>query len=238
LFHELDAARMQLALSERLRAIGEVATFIAHEVKNPLGSIQILVGALQERWAEPELRAKVFEVVPREVDRLNRAVSQILDYARPTPLIKVPVSLVSLAESALEALGPQIERQQVRVHTDFGLDVPVVLADGERVREVLVNLVKNSLEAMGEAPRKELRVTVRRQDEAHVEIALEDSGAGIPDDELPHVFEPFRTSKKTGTGVGLALCQKVVREHGGQITAENIPHGGARFRLSLPVSGA
>jgi two-component system sensor histidine kinase HydH len=238
LFHELDAARAELALSERLRAIGEVATFIAHEVKNPLGSIQILVGALQERWAEPELRAKVFEVVPREVERLNRAVSQILDYARPTPLIKVPVSLVSLAQSALEALGPQIERQQVSVHTDFGRDVPAVLADGERLREVLLNLVKNSLEAMGEAPLKELRVSVRRQGEAHVEIALEDSGAGIPDDELPHVFEPFRTSKTTGTGVGLALCQKVVREHGGQITAENIPHGGARFRLSLPVSGA
>jgi len=238
LFHELDEARAKLALSERLRAIGEVATFIAHEVKNPLGSIQILVGALQERWAEPELRAKVFEVVPREVERLNRAVTQILDYARPTPLIKVPVSLASLAQSALQALGPQLEKQQVSVRTDFERDVPAVLGDGERLREVLVNLVKNGLEAMAETPLKELRVSVCRRDEAHVEVALEDSGVGIPEEELPHIFEPFRTLKKAGTGVGLALCQKVVREHGGQIVAENLSRGGARFRLSLPVSGA
>jgi signal transduction histidine kinase len=238
LFRELDTARAELALSERLRAIGEVATFIAHEVKNPLGSIQILLGALKERWAEPELRAKVFDVVPREVDRLNRAVTQILDYARPTPLTKVPVSLISLAQSALETLGPQIERQQVTVRTDFGHDVPVVLADGERLREVLMNLAKNSMEAMAKAPDKELRVSVRRRDEAHVEVVFEDSGSGVPDDELPRIFEPFRTLKPTGTGVGLALCQKVVREHGGQIVAENLPRGGARFCLSLPISGA
>jgi len=237
LFHELDEARAELALAERLRAIGEVATFIAHEVKNPLGSIQILLGALQDRWAEPELRAKVLEIVPREVERLNRAVTQILDYARPTPLIKVPVSLAKLAQSALEALGPEIERQQVSVHTDFGRDIPAVLADGERLREVLVNMLKNSIEAMADLPRKDLRLSISRQDEGHVEIVVEDSGAGIPDGELPYVFEPFRTQKKAGTGVGLALCQKVVREHGGQVTAENLPHGGARFRLSLPLSG-
>ena len=238
LFRDLDEARSELALAERLRAIGEVATFIAHEVKNPLGSIQILVGALQERWTEPELRAKVFEIVPREVERLNRAVSQILDYARPTPLIKVPLSLAKLVQSALATLSPQIEEQRVSVRTEFGRDVPAVLADGERLREVLVNVLKNSLEAMAEGSRKDLRISVSRRDEAHVEIVLEDSGKGIPVDELPRIFEPFRTQKRTGTGVGLALCQKVVREHGGQIAAENVPQGGARFRLTLPTSGA
>lgn len=238
LFRELNAARAELALSERLRTIGEVATFVAHEVKNPLGSIQILLGALQERWDEPELRATVFEVVPREVERLNRAVSQILDYARPTPLIKVPVELAALVRSSLKALEPQIGQAGVTISTDFERDIPAILADGERLREVFLNLTKNSLEAMADAPRKELRVSVRRQGVAREEVTFEDTGSGIPEDEIDSIFEAFRTHKKAGTGVGLALCQKVVREHGGHIAVENTRAGGARFRLSFPISGA
>jgi signal transduction histidine kinase len=238
LFADLNQARAELALAERLRAIGEVATFIAHEVKNPLGSIQIMLGHLQERWQEPDVRAKVFDMIPREVQRLNKAVTEMLDYARQTPLLKVPVSLTKLAQSAIAALEPQCERQQVTIVTDFGADVPVVFADGERVREVLLNVLKNGMEAMADAPSKELRVAVSRKDEAHVEVAIEDSGTGIPEAELPRIFEAFRTQKRIGSGIGLALCQKVVREHGGQMTAENIPDGGARFRIVLPLSGA
>lgn len=237
LFQELNAARAELALSERLKAIGEVATFVAHEVKNPLGSIQILVDALRERWPDPQFRAKVFDVVPTEVKRLNRAISRILDYARPTPLIKVPVSLISLVQSALKSLAPQIEPKQVTVTTDFEHDIPAVLADGERLREVFVNLIKNSLESMAGKTTRELRISVRRHDQAHEEVVIEDSGVGIPQHEIEQIFKPFRTSKESGAGVGLALCQKIIREHGGRIAAENTLTGGARLRLILPVSG-
>ena len=238
LFNDLNEARAELALAERLRAIGEVAAFIAHEVKNPLGSIQIMLGALQDRWQEPDLRAKVFEMVPREIHRLNGAVSQILEYARQTPLLKVPLKVCKLVQAALDTLAPEVREQAVEVRTDFAEDVPTVFADGERIREVLVNLLKNALEAMAAAPRRELRLAVRRRGAGHVEVIVEDTGQGIPEADLERIFEPFRTGKQIGSGVGLALCQKVVREHGGRITAENVPDGGARFRVSLPLSGA
>jgi hypothetical protein len=238
LFDELNTARTDLALSERLKAIGQVAAFVAHEIKNPLGSIRIWSDALGEKWMEPEFRARFLEVVPREVARLDKAVQQILDYARPTPLIKVRVDLVKLVESILRLYDPQIREKQIQVRRDFQPGVPSVLADGERIREALVNLLRNSLEAMARRPIKELKVTVAPFSQTQVAVTIEDTGAGIPGTEIKRIFEPFRTFKESGSGIGLALCQKVVREHGGQITAENIPSGGARFRLSLPITGA
>ena len=238
LFHELDATRSELAQSERLRTIGEVATFVAHQVKNPLGSIKILLDSLRERWEDTELRDKVLDIVPREVSGLNKAVEQMLNYARPTPLVKVPVSLVKLLQSALQTLAPEIGELRIEVATQFAPDMPDVLADGERVREVFINLVRNSLEAMSQQPSRSLRLSAHRLDETQEEVIVEDTGAGIPEAQLAEIFEPFRTNKESGSGIGLALCQKVIREHGGHISAENVPTGGARFRVTFPIRGA
>jgi signal transduction histidine kinase len=238
LFDELNSARTELALAERLKAIGQVAGFVAHEIKNPLGSIRIWSDALEEKWMEPEFRARFLEVVPREVARLDKAVQQILDYARPTPLIKVRVDLVKLVESILRLYDPQIREKQIQVQRDFQAGVPGVLVDGERIREALVNLLRNSLDAMARRPTKQLKITVASLSQTQVCVTIEDTGAGIPETEIKRIFEPFRTFKESGSGIGLALCQKVVREHGGHITAENIPSGGARFRVSLPITGA
>ncbi len=238
LFDELNEARTELALSERLRAIGQVAAFVAHEIKNPLGSIRILSDALEEKWMEPEFRARFLDVVPREVVRLDKAVQQILDYARPTPLIKVRLDLVKLVESILRFYDPQIREERIQARREFQPGVPGVLADGERIREVLVNLLRNSFDAMARRPTKELKVTVASLSQTQVGVTIEDTGAGIPETEIKRIFEPFRSLKEAGSGIGLALCQKVLREHGGHITAENIPSGGARFRVSLPIAGA
>ena len=238
LFHELDATRKELALAERLKTIGEIAAFVVHEVKNHLAPINFFVKTLRERWAEPDVRAKAFAVIPEAVSRLNRAVSQILEYARPTPLIKVPLDLARLVQAATRALGPELESEQVEVTTDFEPGLPAVLADGERLREVFVNLIKNAMEAMAESQHKELRISVRRPDETREEAVFEDTGTGIPEADIEGVFEPFRSHKQSGTGMGLAFCQKIVREHGGDIEAENVPGGGARFRLRLPVTGS
>ena len=238
LFGDLSAARAELALSERLKAIGELAAFVAHQIKNPLCSIGILAEALQERWQDPGFRDQLSETVPREVARLREMVDDILQYARPTPLIKVPLDLSELVVSALRSLLPEVQRLGVTVSEQYGRELPTVLVDGQKLREAFVNLIKNALEAMGGQSTRELRLSVRRTARGHQEVVIEDTGLGIPPAELDAVFEPFRSSKKSGTGLGLALCQKVVREHGGHIVAENVESGGARFRISLPVRGA
>lgn len=238
LFHELSTAREELALSERLRTLGQVATFIAHEIKNPLASIRILIDNLCEKWDDPHHRDRALKIVPQEVARLNKAVGHILDYARPTPLIKVPLSLAALLESACRLLEPQIEQEEVTVSKYCEPELPDVFGDGERLREVFVNLIRNSLQAVAGRDQRAMNLSLRRPDETHEQVIIEDTGPGLPEGDIEAIFEPFKSTKKLGSGLGLALCQKVVREHGGHIVAENIPEGGARFTVSLPIKGA
>ena len=238
LFQDLNAARAELAQAERLKAVGQVASYVVHEIKNPLASIRLMVDALRMRHAEGAVRDRFFQIVPHELDRLNHSIRDILDYTRPTAMSRAPVRLAALVQSAVATLAPEMEKAGVRVICQLDEDLPAVLADGERLKGVFVNLLKNALEAVQDGGRKEIRCTVSRQDEQRVQLSVEDGGPGIPEPELPFLFEPFRTTKKLGAGLGLAFCQKIVREHGGGIVAENLPGGGARFRVILPVSGS
>jgi signal transduction histidine kinase len=237
LFQDLSETRAELAVGERMKTIGQVAAFVAHKVKNPLSSIRLLADMMEDKWDDPGFKARILQALPEDVSRLDAAINEILDYSRPTPMIKVSLRVQNLLESALRSLGPELESRGIRVEMDIDPSLPAVLADGERLREVFVNLLKNAGEAV--ADREEQRVTVRawRTAEGGEEIVVEDSGPGIPEENLETIFEPFRTSKTTGSGLGLALCQKVVREHGGKIRAENAPEGGARFRVTLPIGG-
>jgi two-component system sensor kinase FixL len=140
-------------------------------------------------------------------------------------------------ESALRAMEGEAADLEVNITLAADPDLPHVLADGERMREAFVNLIKNALEAVAGQPTRELRISIQRSEEAHVEVIVEDSGCGIPDGESDRIFEPFVSSKEAGTGIGLALCRKLIREHGGDISAGRSPLGGARFRMVFPVSG-
>jgi signal transduction histidine kinase len=234
---DLRAAREELAQGERLKAIGQVATFVAHEIKNPLASISILVRESEDRWDDPRFRAMLLGVVPEEVNRLSQQVDRILEYARPTPLTKVPVSVSELIESALTTLAAEIDESGVRVERSLDAETPRVLADGERLRQVFINLIRNGLDALAERNDGQIFVSVGRADDSLVEAMVEDNGPGFSGEVVGRAFEPFFTSKETGAGIGLALCRKLVREHGGEIRAGNRPSGGARLRILLPIEG-
>jgi len=178
LFAELGTTRAQLAQAERLKALGEVAAIVVHEIRNPLGSIQIMAGALCERWDDERLREKFLKIVPAELERLNRGVQQILDYARPTPLAKVPVELAPILDSALSGLQAELQHREVRIHRQYAGIVPAVLADGERLRGVFINLIRNAMEAMADAPQRELRVELARESDNLVSVVFEDAGSG------------------------------------------------------------
>jgi signal transduction histidine kinase len=238
LFRELEEARAELAQSERLKTVGQMATFIVHEVKKSLSSIKILTEALEERWEEESLRNKVLEVVPREVSRLNESVHQLLDYARPTSLNRCAVQMQELVDSSLRTLEAEFREKDIEVVREFEDELPAVLGDGERLREVFINLLRNAIEALEGQDRPCIRVSVLRAGQNRVAITVEDNGPGITEDLIDTIFEPFNTSKDSGTGLGLAFCEKLIREHGGTITAENRAGGGARFRVRLPVQGS
>jgi signal transduction histidine kinase len=237
LFRKLTATRADLAQAERFKALGEVAAFVAHEIKNPLTSMRLMLDVLRERWQEDAVRGRVFSTVLEDLGRLQGAAERIVSYARPTRLERQPAQVQEVLDAACDTLRGQVDGAGVTIRRRYRGGMPAVLVDKTQLREVFVNLLKNATEAMANAEERLIELTIHRSDPGAVEVAVEDTGPGIAEAVLPCLFEPFRTGKPGGTGLGLAYCRKVIREHGGDILAENRERGGARFRVRLPVRG-
>jgi PAS domain S-box-containing protein len=237
----------QLRRSDRLAALGTLAAGLAHEIKNPLTSILTFSRHLSRRFGDERFRHRFQNVVPRELERINGIVESLLRLAQPTRLTPAPVDVVELLEHAVELYGNQIEARQVTVMRDYAPGLPTVQADRDHLYQAMVNLVANALEAMGEGGTLTLRVApdddgadplstaARPWRGRRVRIEIEDTGVGIPGDQVASVFNPFFTTKPSGTGLGLALVHKVIEDHGGTVTFRSSPRGGTVFAVDLPA---
>ena len=238
--HQLED---RLRRSDRLAAIGELAAGLAHEIKNPLTSLLTFSRHLSRRFEDPDFRTKFLSVVPRELERINTIVERLLELARPARLTFKPLRLPALLERVLELYGDRLEAQSVRIVRDWRRDVPVVWVDQEALYRALVNLVANALDAMPRGGTLTLRVVWSdaetlvgaRVGTRRVAVEVEDSGTGIEPADLDRVFNPFFSTKEGGTGLGLALTQKIVEDHGGSIDVRSAPGAGALFRIVLPL---
>lgn len=213
----------------RLAALGAMAAGLAHEIRNPLAGIK---GAAQFLQGEelPELSMDMLQVVVDETDRLNTVVSQFLDYARPARLHLEEVDLGELVGQAVALVraGGLPDGVEVDVETE-----PLtILADRGRISQVLLNLLRNGLQAMPAGG--ELRVRVARVGE-QVELAVADTGVGIAPEDREQLFTPFFTTKRDGTGLGLAICRRLVRAHGGEIEVRSAVARGSDFVVRLPL---
>lgn len=218
-----------LAQRNELARLGEVGAVLAHEVRNPLAGIKGYGQLLEERL--PEGRERSFAtLIVSEADRLETLADDILRYTRPASAKAEACRLQEAVGPVLELLAPQLLQAGVTVRCEITDDL-TVLCFGEGLRRVLLNLLTNALQAspVGGA----ITVCARRVD-GWIETSVADQGAGIPPEMRPVLFEPFRTSKARGAGLGLAVCGKIVEECGGSLTAEDAPGGGALFRLRLP----
>jgi two-component system sensor histidine kinase HydH len=209
--------------AQRLAALGQMSAVLAHELRNPLASLkghaQLLERALPEGEA-PRLKA---ERVVGEAVRLERLIDDLLAFVRSGQLARAPTELGALVRGVVDERGAG--RATLRADAELTLAV-----DRERLRQVLVNLVDNAMQS-GEGA---IEISLRR-DGSQVELAVRDHGRGIAAADLPHLFEPFYTTRTQGTGLGLAIARQIVELHGGTIVAETPPDGGARFVVRLPV---
>ncbi len=228
----LQQAQEKLLRQERLAALGELSAVVAHEVRNPLGVIFNSLGSLR-RLVKPEGDAlTLFDIVGEEADRLNRIVGDLLDFARPAPPQLRPERLDRLAS---EAVAAALAQQPTSVEVTWELDaaLPLVILDGRQARQALVNVAVNAVQAMPRGGR--LTVRARLEGTAAV-VELEDTGAGIPDDLRERIYEPFFTTKATGSGLGLAVVKRIMDAHGGVIGVRSRPGQGTVFSLRFPVS--
>lgn len=229
------AVERTLAHAEKLAAVGETAARIAHEIRNPVTAARSLAQQLARDAVAADREAA--SVILEELDRVERQVASLLRFSRREDFRFEPVDLGTLARATLEPLRARLEAAHVRVELDAPEGI-VARADGEKMRQVIVNLVENALDALRDtsAPRR-IVVTVS-SDDGVARLRVGDSGPGVTADVLPRLFEPFFSLKPSGTGLGLAIAKRTVDAHGGRITAASAPGTGLRIDIEMPLARA
>ena len=232
----IEEREQELVRSERLVTVGKMAAIITHEVRNPLSSIGLNAELLQEELAASGSHEAVAmcATIVKEVDRLTAITEEYLRFARmPRPRLERE-QLNSIVAELLEFQRETLTSRGVTVETRLDEGLPPVAADEAQLRQALLNLVRNAADAMSAGGA--LTVSTRRSADGAVEVSVKDTGGGIAAENLGRIFEPFFSTKKNGTGLGLALTQQIVTEHGGRIEVDSTPGRGTTFTLRLPVA--
>jgi signal transduction histidine kinase len=222
--------------------VGTLASGLAHEIRNPLNAMNINLQLAEEELAELDGRAgenvqsvrQLLGRVAGEISQLNDTLSRFLEFALPTRESVTRFSLLELVNDLVEAHRRELESVGIACIVDAPSPSEMVVeADKRLIYQVLRNIFLNAIETTRHSVRKSIEIILTSENNAVV-IKVRDTGPGIPPEHLPHIFEAFYTTRKGGTGLGLAIARKIVEEHGGEITAENLPNGGACFTIKLP----
>jgi len=225
---------------ERLAALGGMAAVLAHEIRNPLGAIKGLAQFLGEKQAADPSQMEMTQTIAQEATRLERLVNDLLSYARPRPPDRQPTAVPGVLGEVVRLVLPAAEAGGVVCRLDVPAEVPPIAADPEQLKQLFGNLALNALQAIPKGGK--LTFVVRSPDgkggpRRAVEVAVDDTGAGIPAADLPRVFEPFYTTRTKGTGLGLAICKQIVEAHGGAIRVARTGPEGTTILVTLPVEG-
>lgn len=219
------------AKAEQMEVIAQLATGVAHELRNPLTAIKMLVQSHREARQDDKLMNQDLKVIEDEIRRMERAIQTFLDFGRPRRPDFAEVDLRKLIQRTIALVEPQAAEKEVNLHfTPSAIAVPVQ-ADWEQIQQLLLNLTINALEASDE--KGQIRFEIQPAPD-HVRVTIEDDGPGISAGVGSRLFEPFVSDKKLGVGLGLVISKRIAEEHSGQLTGENVDSGGAQFTLTLP----
>ena len=231
----------QLVRSEKLAAAGALAAGVAHEVNNPLASISALIQILQSRPLDGANEAESREMLrlaSTQIDRISQVLRDMMDFARQRAPERAPLDVARVVESSLRLAGFDKAFKRLRVSTQFDGGVPEVLGDADQLQQVFLNLLLNARDAMPEGGDLFINLFFDAQDGAVV-VEFADTGCGIDPESLPHIFDPFYTTKRSGAGLGLAVCYAIVTAHGGEIkVGPRADAAGTAARVRLPAGGA
>lgn len=234
---------MDLAHASRLTIVGELTASITHEISQPLGAIlsnaetaEILLESKQPHLEEV---LRILADIRKDDLRVSEVIRHMRELLRKRELELKPIDLNAAASDVLQFVVGETHRQGVKIEKQFADNLPIVRGDVIHLQQVLLNLILNGMEAMSESSESNRRLTMRTayDGKANVEVAVEDSGPGIPSERLPRLFDSFFTTKTHGMGLGLSIVRSIVEAHDGRIWAENNSSGGACFRFTLPVNG-
>jgi len=247
---KLQESQRRATRAEQLAAMGQLAAGLAHELRNPLTSMKILVQSAAEEGESAALRGRHLAVLEEEISRLDRSIQTFLDYARPPRPERRMFLLGDVLKQTVELVSRRAAQLGVQIDCQLSQDVVEVEADPGQIRQVLLNMLLNALEASRDGGKVLVRTNLELAADARgcqtdvnsaarwITIEIADTGSGLSPDVGDRIFEPFISTKDGGTGLGLAICKRIVEDHGGRIVATNRAEGGAVFKVRLPADQA
>ncbi|HID63823.1 MAG TPA: GAF domain-containing protein [Anaerolineae bacterium] len=243
---ELARSQAQLIQSEKLAATGKLAASIAHELNNPLQAVQSCVYLVADQIDPDDPGRRYLDIAREELDRMARIVGRMVDFYRPSGEGRVPADVNSLLGNVVALVRKRLQQGGIEVDLELAPDLPLIVATGDHLKQVFLNIIINALEAMPQGGRLEIatrHVSERGHrkkasaDAGFVEIEFADTGVGIPAEHINNIFDPFFTTKSKGMGLGLSVSYGIVERHGGQIQVKSKVGEGTTFTVRLPVEG-
>jgi two-component system sensor histidine kinase HydH len=230
---ELRQLEIKVRQREKLAAIGDLAAGIAHEVRNPLSSIKGYATYFGSFFEEGSDNRKAAGIMAEEVDRVNRVISELLEFARPSDLKFIKTNIRKLIEHTLSIVTHEANFAGVTIIKQFDHGLPELMIDPDRITQVILNILINAIQAMEHGGKL---TVITRHEKDMVVIHISDTGKGISALEQTNMFNPYFTTKKTGTGLGLAIVHKIVEDHGGSVQVRSMPGIGTRISIVLPLN--
>ncbi|MFA4917318.1 MAG: ATP-binding protein, partial [Syntrophales bacterium] len=227
--------RDQLRKAEQLAALGTLASGVAHEVRNPLGSLRGLTELISEDLSPDDPKRLYTENMLKEIDRLNHLVEDILNFAQNPMSSLEPTDISQILSHCISLARYNFPDKNITVKEIHQPGLPLIQADQERLIQVFLNIMGNAFEASPDKGRIEVESKESRE-RGNLIVTISDSGPGITTESLPLVFDPFYTTKEKGTGLGLSIAQNIITAYGGSMEVESVPGQGATFSVVLPIS--
>ena len=228
-----DDARKLLARADRLAALGTLAAGVAHEIRNPLVSVRTFIQLLPERLHDEEFRTGFRDLALGEIERICSLINDLLAFSRSAPVQREPTDLNDLVGQIARLLDAEARRCDVAVGCTLDPTLPLVVVDDAQVKQVLLNVILNAIQACDARGQVEIRTA---RSGPWCVVAVADTGPGVSPEHQAHMFEPFFTTKDAGSGLGLFIAHQIVGGHDGHITVESRPEGGALFTIHFPLA--
>jgi signal transduction histidine kinase len=233
----LDRSRSRLAAAEKLASVGKLAATVAHEIRNPLTAIKMWLFSIRKANVGNADLGRKLGIISEEISRLESIIRNFLEFSRPMDLKCRPQEVGVVIGETLELLAPRLKEAKIHAVSNPHGGLPAVMADADKLKQVLLNLLGNAADAMSDGGEIHIATSVERDADGRrmAVVRIGDTGPGIPTDVQSRIFEPFFTTKDNGTGLGLCIAAQIMARHGGSLVLESSTQKGTTFAICLPI---
>jgi signal transduction histidine kinase len=238
LYEDLKRSKSYIRRADRLASLGTLTAGLAHEIRNPLVAIKTLTQLLPERLDDEEFRNQFLQIASGEVDRISSLVNELLDFARPSDPKLEQEDINAVLDGMVLLVSTETKKKQINIIKNYAADLPPIQIDREQIKQVFLNVLLNGIEATPENGKimVQTRSFLKPGGDTYIQVEFTDTGCGISKDYIEDIFNPFFTTKSTGSGLGLSISNQIIQDHRGYINVESQLGKGSSFFINLPVN--